>query len=200
MESSFPFATVGAESLRERGAARARRPLTVSRAAILAGLLPDYGSLAGAPELRERFPGEAAYRAWFRRLLGIFGDPVETHRRIREARETVENLSACAIQNIDRVKALSDRDLEEPRELPCGHGSVPLKDLLNHYHCEGCGESYWYSFCWEVAVQDNCTWHCEDCHGCRDWREWHCEVCGKCTHGVTMPCQHCGNDSGVMRF
>jgi hypothetical protein len=111
-----------------------------------------------------------------------------------------ENLTVCAIQNIDKVKALTDGELEERHELPCGHGSVLLKDLLNHYRCESCGEPYWYSFCWEVVVQDSCTWHCEDCEVCRDWREWHCEVCDRCTYGVTMPCQYCGNDSGVMRF
>ncbi len=106
IESWFPFATVGAESLRERGAASAlpplyflhvwwaRRPLTISRAAITASLLPDYEGLADDPELRERFPDEAAYRAWFLRLLGIYGDPVETRRRIRKARETGEYLGS----------------------------------------------------------------------------------------------------------
>jgi len=112
----------------------------------------------------------------------------------------VENLTVCAIQNIDIVKNLTDQDLERRWELPCGDQSVPLRDLLGKYHCQECGEYYWYSFCWEMVVQDNCTWHCEDCHQCRDWREWHCEECGKCTYGITMPCEHCGNTSGMIDF
>jgi hypothetical protein len=112
----------------------------------------------------------------------------------------VENLTVCAIQNIYRVKALTDEELEQRCELPCGHESVPRRDLLGRHMCEECGEYYWYSFCWEWVVQDSCSWHCEACHMCRDWREWHCEVCGKCTYGVTMPCEHCGNDSGMLRM
>ena len=61
-----------------------------------------------------------------------------------------------------------------------------------HRACQGCGEVYWYSFCWQDVVQDDCTWHCEICGQCRDWREWHCERCNKCTYGVSLPCQHCG--------
>jgi hypothetical protein len=105
----------------------------------------------------------------------------------------VEALSVCAIQNIASYKALTAQDLEELHELPCGDGSVPLKELLHSYTCEGCGEDYWYSFCWETVVQDSCTWHCEVCRECRDWREWHCEVCNKCTYGISLPCEHCGN-------
>ena len=105
----------------------------------------------------------------------------------------VDSLSQCAIQNIETVKALSDEDLVVAYEMPCGHGNVPLKDLLKEYACPGCGgEVYWYSFCWNDIVQDSCTWHCEICNECRDWREWHCENCNKCTYGVSLPCQHCG--------
>jgi hypothetical protein len=112
----------------------------------------------------------------------------------------VDNLSICAIQNIDAVKALTDEELKERYDLPCGHESVPLKDLLGDYYCNECSECYWYSFCWERVVQDSCSWHCEICHACRDWREWHCGVCNKCTYGVTLPCEHCGNDIGLSRF
>jgi hypothetical protein len=112
----------------------------------------------------------------------------------------VENLTVCAIRNIDAVKALTDEDLETRYELPCGHENVPLKELLGDCACQECGEPYWYSFCWGALVQDSCTWHCEDCHQCRDWREWHCEVCGNCTYGLSMPCLHCGNDSGAFRL
>ncbi len=112
----------------------------------------------------------------------------------------VENMTVCAIQNIDIVKDLTEEELSERYEFPCGHKSAPLRDLISGVYCEECGEDYWYSFCWNDIVSSGHTWHCEDCNQCRDWREWHCEVCDKCTYGVTMPCQHCGNDSGVMSF
>ena len=107
----------------------------------------------------------------------------------------VENYSTCALQHINIVKALSQEELDEEHELPCGCESVKLKDLLNDYECEECMEVYWYSFCWGEVVQDDCTWHCEICGECRDWREWHCDNCNKCTYGVSLPCQHCGNES-----
>jgi hypothetical protein len=105
-------------------------------------------------------------------------------------------LSDCAIQNIEYYKALTPQDLEETHTLPCEDKSVPLKDLLNGYECQQCGETYWYSFCWEEVVQEGCTWHCKICRQCRDWREWHCEVCNRCTYGVTLGCEHCGDNSG----
>jgi hypothetical protein len=110
----------------------------------------------------------------------------------------VGGLSVCAIQNIQVSKALTVRELETVYGLPCGHESVPLQALLGEYLCQECGEAYWYSFCWNSVEQDSCTWHCEVCHQCRDWREWHCRNCNKCTYGVTMPCEHCGNDDGVL--
>jgi len=104
-----------------------------------------------------------------------------------------KGLSACALQNIKTVNALKDKDLAHKHELPCDHGSVPLKELLREYECKKCGgTAYWYSFCWDEVVQDDCTWHCERCRSCKDWREWHCEHCDKCTYGVTLPCEHCG--------
>jgi carboxyl-terminal PDZ ligand of neuronal nitric oxide synthase protein len=103
----------------------------------------------------------------------------------------VENLSLCTIQNIELYKALSPEALAKMYELPCGCESVPLRQLLNDYSCS-CGETWWYSFCWQEVVQDSCTWHCDICGQCRDWREWHCDNCNKCTYGVTFPCEHCG--------
>ncbi|NMC79812.1 MAG: DUF1156 domain-containing protein, partial [Chloroflexi bacterium] len=73
IESWLPFDAIGAESLRERGASSAlpplyflhvwwaRRPLTVSRAAIVASLLPAWETLAADPQWRRRFPDEKAY-------------------------------------------------------------------------------------------------------------------------------------------
>jgi putative DNA methylase len=110
IEQWFPAATVGAESLRERGASSAlppinflhvwwaRRPLTASRAAVVASMLPAWPTDAEAgddpaaarvrKELERRFPdGEDAYHAWFVRALGILGDPVEARRVIAAANE-----------------------------------------------------------------------------------------------------------------
>ncbi len=105
----------------------------------------------------------------------------------------VDELTLCAIQNIHEYKSLTEEELETIVELPCGCESVPLRKLISPYECSECGEEYWYSFCWDDVVQDNCTWHCDICGTCRDWREWHCEECNKCTYGVTLPCEHCEN-------
>lgn len=100
LQSWLPFDAVGAESLRERGASSAlpplyflhvwwaRRPLTVSRAAVLASLLPDWETLATHAAPQELgFPSEAAYRAWFLRLLGIRGDPVAARKLLEWSRQ-----------------------------------------------------------------------------------------------------------------
>ncbi|HFQ93041.1 MAG TPA: DUF1156 domain-containing protein, partial [Anaerolineae bacterium] len=96
IEDWLPIDKVGAESLRDASAARkpplnrlhvwwARRPLTVSRAAIVGSVLPQWSS--DWPEaLREKFPDEESYRAWFLRFLGIFGDPVAGQEALRLAR------------------------------------------------------------------------------------------------------------------
>lgn len=110
IEQWFPAAAVGAESLRERGSAKAyppinflhvwwaRRPLIASRAAVLASLLPawpderDAASDATARRVLEalqaEFPeGQQAYRDWFLRSIGIVGDPVAARLAIRSANE-----------------------------------------------------------------------------------------------------------------
>lgn len=96
IERWLPFAEIGAESQRERGASSAlpplyflhvwwaRRPLTVSRAAVLASALPVW-SEDWPPALRERFPSETSYQVWFTRLLGIVGDPVGARKLIDRA-------------------------------------------------------------------------------------------------------------------
>lgn len=107
IEQWLPAATVGAESLRDGSAAKkppnnrlhvwwARRPLTASRAAVLASLLPAWPSDAEVTvdsaaaevlaELKTRFPGgESQYKAWYVRTLGIFGDPVAGRAAIKAA-------------------------------------------------------------------------------------------------------------------
>jgi len=96
IEQWLPAAAIGGESQRERGASSAlpplyflhvwwaRRPLTASRAAILASLLPAYSD-DWPTDLKKAFPKEQDYRAWFLQLIGILGDPVKSRRLIREA-------------------------------------------------------------------------------------------------------------------
>ena len=100
IEEWFPIETVGCESMRDASAARkpplnrlhvwwARRPLTASRAALLASLLPTWSdSLARFLKEREApFLSAEEYQEWFIRLCGIFGDPVAGRERIRRAKQ-----------------------------------------------------------------------------------------------------------------
>jgi adenine-specific DNA methylase len=100
IEQWLPIDQIGAECMRERGASSAlpplyflhvwwaRRPLTVSRTAILASLLPAYptpddeNGRAWPKEFLERFPTFDAYKAWFLRLIGIKGNPAASRRII----------------------------------------------------------------------------------------------------------------------
>jgi len=105
-----------------------------------------------------------------------------------------ENMTSCAIQNIEKYKALTAKDLANLHDLPCGHEKATLEQLLSKIECQTCGEKYWYSFCWATVVQDSCSWHCKICGQCQDWRVWHCENCHRCTYGLSLPCEHCGYD------
>src|SRR5262245_59573891 len=69
----------------------ARRPLTVSRAAILASLLPAYpeegeGDNPWPDRFRTLLPSFEAYKGWFLRLIGILGDPVAGRKLIAWAK------------------------------------------------------------------------------------------------------------------
>ena len=91
IEEWLPIAEVGEESARERRSMTAlpptyylhvwwaRRPLVASRAAILASLLPA-----------------DADRQTFMRVLGIHGDPLESKRRIAEAKRSGERFEGDA--------------------------------------------------------------------------------------------------------
>lgn len=98
IEDWLPIVELGIESRRERAFVAAipdlfslhvwwaRRPLVASAGVILASLLP-----AWSEDLREDFQEdksvitEAAYKAWFLRLCGILGDPVEGRRVLDRA-------------------------------------------------------------------------------------------------------------------
>uniref|UniRef100_A0A7C2BE46 DUF1156 domain-containing protein n=1 Tax=Thermomicrobium roseum TaxID=500 RepID=A0A7C2BE46_THERO len=104
IEEWLPIQELGIEARRENSTGQhpppnrlhvwwARRPLVVSRAAVLASLLPAWQP--DWPEaLRQRFPTREAYHAWFRWLLGIHGDPVAARARIAEADARGERLAA----------------------------------------------------------------------------------------------------------
>lgn len=167
IEQWFPAAYVGAESLRERGAASAlppvnflhvwwaRRPLTASRASVVASLLPAWPTdeevqeSAKAAEVRSgleaEFPGgERAYHRWFLESLGILGDPVEARRLIRDANDRGVKLkgngygyqraftrtpSTETVFRIRRLAALNQGIEGPPRvlDLFAGGGSIPFE-------------------------------------------------------------------------
>ena len=106
IEDWLPIETIGCESMRDASAARkpplnrlhvwwARRPLTASRAALLASVLPAWSeNLARFLRERERererelpFRSAEEYQEWFIRLCGIFGDPVAGREKIRWAKQ-----------------------------------------------------------------------------------------------------------------
>lgn len=97
IEKWFPIDVIGAESLRDASAAKkppnnrlhvwwARRPLTTSRAALLASVLPSWND-SWPNTLLEQFPTEQIYHEWFKRLCGIYGDPVAGRKLIAWAKE-----------------------------------------------------------------------------------------------------------------
>ena len=104
IEQWLPIEAIGAECMRERGASSAlpplyflhvwwaRRPLTVSRAAILASLLPAYPAEEDPnvrpwpDQFRSLFPSFDSYKGWFLRLIGIVGDPVAGKKLIAWAK------------------------------------------------------------------------------------------------------------------
>lgn len=96
IEKWLPIQELGVESRRENATGQhpapnrlhvwwARRPLTVSRAAVLASLLPQWDA-DWPEELLSKFPSEEAYHEWFTHLLGIRGDPVGGYHLIQWAK------------------------------------------------------------------------------------------------------------------
>jgi putative DNA methylase len=97
IEKWFPLAEVGVESRRERAASSAlpplyflhvwwaRRPLVACRAAILGSILPQWQE-NWPRALNDKFPTEESYHAWFKRLLGIHGDPLQAQKIIQYAK------------------------------------------------------------------------------------------------------------------
>jgi adenine-specific DNA methylase len=155
IEDWLPIAQIGAESQRERGASSAlpplyflhvwwaRRPLAVSRAAILSSLLPAW-SEDWPKDLRKMFPTRDAYHEWFLKLLGIFGDPAAARRLLLAARDQgvpIPNpygyprvfTNNPTPEQIETVQALL-RDTwgtVDPGVMDCfaGGGSIPFESL-----------------------------------------------------------------------
>jgi putative DNA methylase len=167
IEQWLPAAAIGAESMRERGAASAlppinflhvwwaRRPLTASRAAVLASLLPAWPTVSEVENdveaaklleaLEEAFPrGEKAYRAWYLRTLGIHGDPVAAKAAIKAAnlagvkldgngygypRAFTVNPSDDDLALVHKLAALRSRSSTVPVVLDpfSGGGSIPFE-------------------------------------------------------------------------
>lgn len=88
IERWLPLEILSAEQTREKSMGKntfpptvrlhvwwARRPLLVSRAAVLAGVLPAW-SETWPKVLLDKFPTEEAYQQWFLRACGILGDPI----------------------------------------------------------------------------------------------------------------------------
>lgn len=167
IEQWLPAATIGAESMRERGASSAlppinflhvwwaRRPLTASRAAVVASLLPAWPTEHEASAdprartildgLQTQFPGgERQYRAWYVKALGIMGDPVAGRAAIQKANAEGRRLEGNGygypraftispdedtIARIQRLTALHADVAEPPVVLDpfAGGGSIPFE-------------------------------------------------------------------------
>jgi putative DNA methylase len=118
IEQWLPVDQIGAECMRERGASSAlpplyflhvwwaRRPLTVSRAAILSSLLPAYpteednDARPWPKKLLKRFPTFDAYKQWFLELIGILGNPAASKRIIDWAKAQGIKLTPTIISKL----------------------------------------------------------------------------------------------------
>ena len=75
----------------------ARRPLVASAAAVLGSLLPVWSSeLAEVFSSHPELANNEAYHDWYRRLIGIHGDPIAAKKRIAKATEEGIKLGAKA--------------------------------------------------------------------------------------------------------
>lgn len=160
----MPIAEVGVESMRERGASSAlpplyflhvwwaRRPLIASRAAILASILPQWSEDWPA-ELQAKFPNEKTYHEWFKKFLGIRGDPINGMKLVQWAKDRGIKLKYHPYGGAPRAFTVnpSSEDLEIFEELLlfiwgksqitmldpfAGGGSIPFEALrygLNTY-------------------------------------------------------------------
>jgi len=144
IEDWLPVEILGAEQTREKSMGKnsfpgtvrlhvwwARRPLLVSRAAILASVLPAW-SETWPKNLIEQFPDRASYHHWFLRACGIFGDPVAGFKLIAWARSKGVGLESSPYNHPRAYLVNPDQDvLETIRKLLVvvwGHSSLSVLD------------------------------------------------------------------------
>ena len=138
--------------------------------------------------------GEPSEEEPFKCVCYIYGNRKKVGEFCLECFNNIK-ISNCAQDHLMKLKTLTQEELEEKHLLPCEHIKVSLKNLIGLYECSECDEDYYYSFCRKQPEQEHCTWHCEECKKCRDWREWHCDNCRQCTYGQSLDCQRCGGES-----
>jgi len=78
----------------------------------------------------------------------------------------VDQVSGCAIYNIEKYKHLSKQELEACHLLPCGCESQILRNLIGSYQCSQCEKIYHYSFCFNEVIEEGSNWNCEFCGSC----------------------------------
>ena len=132
LESWLPFDAVGVESIRESGFGTpfpgpvrlhvwwARRPLTISRAAVVASLLPDYATVSAHPGLRQRFSTES--------LLYISQMLWDTLRRVKESAQSRMPLELAMVKlaQTDSLQPLT-KILQRLEALETRLGTAPAR-------------------------------------------------------------------------
>ncbi len=138
IEEWLPIKEIGVECRRERQASSAlpplyflhvwwaRRPLVASRAAVLGALLPAWEGNEAI--LRRHFPDEAAYHAWFKRMLGILGDPVAAQAKMEAIRRGILQVEGQEAKAFTYGRAF--RTVLEPHDLNV------IRDIIRQVH--GC--------------------------------------------------------------
>jgi adenine-specific DNA methylase len=141
--------------MRERGASSAlpplyflhvwwaRRPLTVSRAAILASLLPAYpngddDSVREWPKkFLKQFPTFDAYKQWFLKLIGIHGNPAASRKIIDWAKTQGIKLKPAIIAKLPKEwkEGLpNDMGVSIPYGYPRAFTYNPSEEQLEHLY------------------------------------------------------------------
>jgi putative DNA methylase len=151
IEQWLPIDQIGAECMRERGASSAlpplyflhvwwaRRPLTVSRAAILASLLPAYPtgddeSIRQWPQkFINWFPTFETYKQWFLKLIGIQGNPAASRKIIEWAKTKGIKLTPAIIAKLPndwKEKLPNDMKVSIPYGYPRAFTCNPSEEQL----------------------------------------------------------------------
>ena len=78
----------------------------------------------------------------------------------------VDQVSGCAIYNIEKYKHLTRKDLDRELTLPCGCETLPMRKVIGSYRCESCDKVYHYSYCYDEIIEEGSNWNCEFCGSC----------------------------------